>query len=93
MMVLAGAALSAGCQQPAGLIVRVNGKDGSPASTFTAKLDGKEICTGSPCQVEGIVASTHVLDVEAPGYQMPNNQEVTLKSGTLTVVELTLRKN
>ncbi len=74
------------------LVVTVAGAGNKSVSDLEVLVDGKKVCSSSPCQVKELGSGTHLVKVNAPGYQSTADQAVKVASGDEAVLNVSLSR-
>lgn len=75
------------------LVVTVAGPGNKSVSDIEVIVDGKKVCSSSPCQVKELGQGTHLVKVSAPGYQSTADQAVKVAAGDEAVLNVALTRS
>ncbi|MGC4088804.1 MAG: PEGA domain-containing protein [Polyangiaceae bacterium] len=74
------------------LVVTVAGPGNKAVSELEVLIDGKKVCTSSPCQHKDLGSGIHLVKVTAPGYQSTADQAVKIASGDEAALNVVLTR-
>jgi serine/threonine-protein kinase len=74
------------------VVVTVAGPGNKAVSEVEVLVDGKKVCSTSPCQVKDLSAGIHLVKVAAPGYQSTADQAVKIASGDESALNVALTR-
>lgn len=75
------------------LVVTVAGPGNKSVADLEVIVDGKKVCSTSPCQVKELGSGTHLVKISAPGYQSTADQAVKVASGDEAVLNVALTRS
>lgn len=75
-----------------GLVITVAGPGNKPLDVVEVLVDGKVVCTSSPCTIRDLQAGTHMVQARADGYQETAEMAISITSEQDAVHNIRLAK-
>ncbi len=75
-----------------GLVITVAGPGNKPLDVVEVLVDGKVVCTSSPCTIRDLQAGTHLVQARADGYQETAEMAISITSDQDAVHNIRLAK-
>jgi serine/threonine-protein kinase len=72
------------------IVVSATGPANAPVASANVLVDGRLVCASVPCRVESLRRGSHLVRIQAPGYEQTADQAVAVQTNEDALIHVTL---